>query len=163
MEPGRFWQGFGAGIVATVAMSIVMIAGVLTGISPMPQPIPLALIHSVVGGDLPQAAILVLGAGAHLLYGGIFGGVLAMLAYPVTVAKGVLLGFVLWLVLQVFWLPFLGWGMFGAAITPMIAEATLVLHVIYGAIVGWLIDRHAREEPRGIRVWPAPGRRVLGR
>ena len=82
-------------------------------------------------------------AAAHLLYGGIFGGVLALVTYPVTVWKGVLLGVMLWLLMQVFWLPFLGWGPFGVAVTPIIAGATLLLHVIYGATMGWLIDRHA--------------------
>jgi hypothetical protein len=37
--------------------------------------------------------------------------------------------------------PFLGWGAFGAAITPIIAVATLVLHLVYGATFGWLMDR----------------------
>jgi len=43
--------------------------------------------------------------------------------------------------MQVVVLPFIGWGLFGAAITPKIAAATLLLHLIYGALVGWLVDR----------------------
>lgn len=31
-------------------------------------------------------------------------------------------------------------GLFGTAITPAIAVATLVLHLIYGATLGWLLD-----------------------
>jgi hypothetical protein len=59
----------------------------------------------------------------------------------------VLLGLILWLVMQVAWLPFLGWGMFGVGLTPMIAAGTLVLHVIYGATIGWLIDRRTYRPP----------------
>ncbi|MDQ6865743.1 MAG: hypothetical protein M3044_18180, partial [Thermoproteota archaeon] len=100
-----------------------MIAGRLAGFSPIPRPIPLAPARRVLGNDTPAVAIWLLGAGAHMLYGATFGGVLAVLTYPVTAAKGVLLGLGLWLVAQVLWLPLLGWGMFGAAIDPMIAEA----------------------------------------
>jgi hypothetical protein len=35
----------------------------------------------------------------------------------------------------------LGWGAFGTAETPAIAAGTLVLHLIYGVVVGWTIDR----------------------
>jgi len=34
-----------------------------------------------------------------------------------------------------------GWGVFGTAITPKIAVATLVLHLIYGATLGWGLRR----------------------
>jgi hypothetical protein len=122
-------------------MSALMIAGVLTGLSPMPKPIPLALVGRILGGGLPRPALIALGASAHLLYGGTFGGVLAVLARPVTVGKGIALAIVLWLPMQVLWLPLLGWGAFGSAITPKIAGATLVLHLIYGTAAGWLIDR----------------------
>jgi hypothetical protein len=31
----------------------------------------------------------------------------------------------------------LGWGLFGGAVTPRIALATLVLHLLHGTILGW--------------------------
>lgn len=152
MDTVRFRKGFGWGVAATIAMSVAMIAGMLTGLSPMPTPIPVAIVGKILGGGLPQPALMALGAAAHLLYGGTFGGVLAMVTYPVTVWKGVLLGVILWLLMQVFWLPFLGWGMFGVAVTPMIAGATLVLHGIYGATMGWLTDRHAYRASHAVHV-----------
>lgn len=145
VHAGRFRKGFGWGVIATVVMSAVMIVGMLSGLSPMPEPIPVAILGKILGGGLPKPALMALGAVAHLAYGGTFGGVLAAVTAPVTVWKGVVLGVALWLVMQVIWLPFLGWGMFGMAITPMIAGATLVLHVVYGATTGWLIDRHVHE------------------
>lgn len=45
--------------------------------------------------------------------------------------------------MQLIVLPLLGWGVFGVAITPPTAVATLVLHLIYGPSLGWLIDRHS--------------------
>jgi Family of unknown function (DUF6789) len=143
----RFWPGFRAGVLATIAMSIVMIVGTVSGISPMPKPIPVAIVATILGAALPKPALIALGATTHLLYGGTFGGVLALITTPVTVRKGLLLGIVLWAAMQVLWLPFLGWGMFGSAVTPKIAGATLLLHLIYGGAVGWLTNRRAQRAP----------------
>ena len=90
--------------------------------------------------------------GAHLLYGGIFGAALATVTSPVTVKKGIGLGIGLWVVMEVIVLPFLGWGLFGTAITPAIAVATLILHLIYGTILGWGSIATSRSVPvRGLR------------
>lgn len=139
----RFWTGFGWGVVATIAMFVIMLLGRARGLSPMPKPIPVALVATVFGAGLPKPALILLGAAAHLRYGGTFAGVLALVARPVTVWKGVGLAVVLWLVVQLVWLPVLGWGAFGVRVTPAIAVATLMLHLIYGVTAGWLIDRRA--------------------
>ena len=148
MEAKRLATGFGWGVVATLAMSALMILGVATGLSPMPNPIPAAIVGKVVGGllgtDLPRPAIMVLSAASHLAYGGFWGAILAALVRPVTIWKGIGLGVFLWLVMQVAVLPFLGWGFFGLAISPRIAVATLVLHLVYGFALGWLLDRERK-------------------
>lgn len=79
--------------------------------------------------------------GLHLGYGGVFGAVLAWIARPVTLWKGLALGVGLWALMQVTFLPLLGWGLFGTAITPKIAVATLILHLVYGGVLGWPLDR----------------------
>lgn len=45
----RFARGFVWGVVATIAMSVFMLMGVSAGISPMPKPIPLAIVTQVMG------------------------------------------------------------------------------------------------------------------
>lgn len=141
MDMERFWRGFGWGVVATVAMSVLMILGMLSGRAPMPAPIPAAIVGQLTGGGLPQPAQMAVAALLHLGYGGFWGGVLAAATRPVTLMKGVALGVVLWLLMQVIVLPFLGWGLFGVSQTPMIAVATLILHLVYGATYGWLMTR----------------------
>ncbi|MCZ6907725.1 MAG: hypothetical protein O7G28_10610 [Deltaproteobacteria bacterium] len=128
-------------MLATVGMSIPMIVGTATGTAPMPEPIPKAVVTSVVGKGLPIPLIMVLAAGSHLAYGGIWAALLTQVTDRVTIWKGLALGLFLWLVMQVAFLPFIGWGLFGMGITPKIAVATLVLHMIYGGLVGWLVDR----------------------
>lgn len=141
MKPKRLALGFGWGVVATIAMSVLMVLGVITGISPMPTPIPAAIVSEVFGGGVPQPLILFVAAVSHLAYGGIWGAILAALTRPVTIWKGIGLGVFLWLLMQIAVLPFLGWGLFGVAITPRIAGATLILHLVYGITLGWLVDR----------------------
>lgn len=139
MGSKRLARGFGWGIVATIAMSILMVLGFTMGISPMP--IPVAIGGQVLGAGTPSLLLMVLGVLSHLAYGGFWGAVLAALTRPVTIWKGIGLGLLLWLIMQIAVLPFLGWGLFGMTITSAIAVATLVLHLIYGVTLGWLMDR----------------------
>lgn len=59
----------------------------------------------------------------------------------VTVWLGLGLGAALWLVMNVAWFPYLGWGAFAVGITPAIAVATFVLHLVYGGVLGAMLDR----------------------
>jgi hypothetical protein len=84
----RLVIGFGWGVVATIAMSIVMIIGTKAGIAPMPKPIPATIVVTLLGIRLPKPLIMLLAVTSHLLYGGVFGAILAALTRPVTVWKG---------------------------------------------------------------------------
>lgn len=130
-------RGFLYGLLATLGMTVLMLIGVGTGLSPMPSPVPVALAHWMLG-DLSRLALMVAGMTAHFLYGGIAGAVLfALLPGRVQVWWGLGFGVLLWLGMQLVFLPLLGWGLFGSAVTPKIAVATGVLHLVYGAILGW--------------------------
>lgn len=140
-DPARLARGFGWGVVATIAMSVIMILATATGVSPMPRPVPAAIVSQVLGGGLPQPLMVLLAAVSHLAFGGVAGAVLAALTQPVTLLKGLGWGLLLWVLMGVVFLPFVGWGLFGAAVTPQIAVATLVLHLVYGTTLGLLLDR----------------------
>jgi len=115
-----------------------MLIGMRTGLSPMPKPLPTAVVGRLGAGGLPGPAVMT------LAYGGFWGGALAALVREVSLKAGLGLGFVLWLVMQVVVLPFLGRGLFGVSVAPAIAAATLVLHLVYGGVLGVLIDRDGR-------------------
>lgn len=136
-------KGFGWGVAATIVMSIVMILGRITGMAPMPAPIPAAIVGKIFGTGLPKPLFMLLTVVSHLTYGGFWGGVLWGVTKRVTLWNALALGGVLWLIMQIIVLPFLGWGVFGIAITPKIAVATFVLHMIYGGTLGWLGTRKA--------------------
>lgn len=138
--PARFATAAGWGATATVVMAAVMFAGLATGVSPIPKPIPAALVGHTIGG-LPQPAVIGLALAAHLSYGALAGGLAASVWDRVTLAGGLAVGAGLWVVMGLVWLPYLGWGWFGLARSPAIAVATLGLHLIYGATFGWLMAR----------------------
>ena len=142
VDSSRLARGFGWGIVATIGMSTLMIIGYVSGRAPMPRPIPEAIALTLLGDGAPKPLVRVLGVSAHFLYGGTFGAVLATIARPVTIKKGVGLGIGLWALMGIVVLPFLGWGLFGTAITPAIAVATLILHLVYGTLLGGGLDRN---------------------
>ena len=114
-------------MLATLLMTAVMFIGQGTGLSPMPQPIPVALAARVLGHATPRPLLLTVGLTAHLLYGGAAGAVLWRLARRVTVLMGLGWGVSLWVLMGLLALPFLGWGLFGSALTPKIALVTLRL------------------------------------
>lgn len=143
LQRGALW-----GALATLVMTLIMLTGMGTGIAPMPEPIPKALAELVLGVVLgsvttPVATITGMlahfgyGAGAGVLYGFLF-------EQNTNWQTGLTWGAVLWLIMQLAVLPLLGWGLFGLAITgfpPKIAVGTLVLHLIYGGILGWGVNR----------------------
>lgn len=115
----------------------------------MPKPVPAALVAHTLG-PLPEPGALVLAVIAHLAYGATVGALLAGFVSRITVWVGVGYGVVLWAVMGLVWLPYLGWGLFGTAQTPRVAVATLVLHLVYGSALGLLLDRKSTR-PTGER------------
>lgn len=148
----RFWLGFGWGLVATLAMTALMVLAIAFRISPMAVPIPLAIVATVVGAVKVTPALLILALVAHFVYGAFWAGVFSSAMRPVTVARGLVVGAFLWFLMQVIALPLIGWGFFGVLAGPMVWFATLVLHLVYGATLGLLLDRVPRRHFR-----PGPG------
>lgn len=143
VKRGALW-----GALATLVMTLIMLTGMGTGAAPMPQPIPKALAELFLGFFLSSVATpltMVTGMVAHFAYGAGAGVLYAFLFEEgVNWQTGLLWGSILWLIMQLAVLPILGWGLFGLAITgfpPKIAVGTLVLHLIYGGILGWGVNR----------------------
>jgi hypothetical protein len=144
----RLITAVGTGVVATLAMSAVMLLGVGTGVSPMPDPIPVALVAHTLGPLTPPATVG-LAVLAHLGYGAAAAVLLAVAVPRVSVWIGVGFAVLLWALMGLLWLPYLGWGLFGTALTPEIALATLALHLVYGVTLGLLLDRHTAPQHAG--------------
>lgn len=142
-------KSFVAGVLATVIMTAFLLLGMAMGGSPYPEPVPLAIVSAALGAGAPGALVIVVGVICHLIYGGSWAALFALTAQPISEAKGVGLGLLLWVLEQVVVVPLLGWGVFGASIVDTIAAnsvvilagTSLIFHLIYGLAVGMLLNQ----------------------
>ena len=149
------WVKAGAvGALGSLIIFIVMFVGIhVTGIAPFNMPPSAAFLETVGLPTQPLALIL------HFVYGIAWGIILlALFREKTDVWRGIGLAVIVqWLVLmQLVFSPIIGWGVFGVQAGSMPADAalalnsmpkyivlTLVLHLIYGALNGWLIPKWA--------------------
>jgi len=135
------------GIVGSVVMFIIMMLGIHSGMAPF-NITPSAAFLQRLGVSVGPLALLV-----HLGYGAFWSIVLVQLFQEKTnVARGIGLALCLWFVLMIVYSPIIGWGLFGFGEASRLAPGdpfhlapgpkyliiTLILHLIYGTIIGWL-------------------------
>lgn len=126
-------KGILAGCIATVVLSIVMIAKTFAHMLPAFDTI--RMIHSLTGGPLISGWLghFVIGA---LIWGTLFAIIYRGLPSGVGLIKGLAFGVLAWLAMMLVFLPLVGAGFFGLAIGWPVAVAALVLHLIYGSVLG---------------------------
>lgn len=138
--------GISFGLVATFFMTLIMLTGMASGQSPIPQPIPAAIAKTIMG-PLPKPVLMVSGMIAHFAYGALAG----LLFFTICkngheIWKGLGWGFLLWLIMQVIFLPLIGWGLFAGEVNIKVIPATLILHLVYGGILGYGFRRFHRKD-----------------
>jgi len=126
-------NGFLAGFVATAVLSVLMVAKGMMGV--MPELDVAAMIAAMMG------APIVVGWIAHFLIGTVaWGGGFAILYDMIpggsAVLKGIVFGIVAWLGMMIVIMPMAGAGFFGMNFGVMAPVMTLVLHIIFGAVLG---------------------------
>jgi len=146
------------GALGSLIIFIVMILGTqVMGFAPFNMPPSAAFLQAIGISSKPLAVI------GHFAYGIIWAVILfAIFRHKTDVWRGIGLAVVVqWLVLmQLVFSPITGWGIFGTAAGSMPADAplalnsmpkyvvmTLVLHIVYGALNGWLIPKWAASSP----------------
>lgn len=136
------------GILGALVMFILIAFAIQRGIAPFNIP-PSAAMLTKLGINVGPLALLV-----HFGYGAFWSMVLVYVFQERTnVWNGMGLAGALWLIMMIVYSPIIGWGFFGfggagatlpsddplyLAPGPKYLVATLVLHLIYGAIIGWL-------------------------
>ena len=130
-----------AGFVATVVLSVMMVAKGMMGI--MPELDVIAMLSAMMG------APAVMGWMGHFMIGTLAWGIgFAVLFDRIpgssAIAKGVVFGIAAWLGMMVMVMPMAGAGLFGMAMGIMAPMMTLVLHVIFGAVLGAVFQAQAK-------------------
>ncbi len=126
-------NGFLAGFIATAVLSVLMVIKGMMGV--MPELDVAAMIAMM------MSAPLIVGWIAHfmigtLAWGGGFAVLYEMIPGGSPIKKGIVFGIVAWLGMMVAILPMAGAGFFGMNLGMMAPVMTLVLHIIFGAVLG---------------------------
>jgi hypothetical protein len=150
----RFWRGCEWGIVATLAMTAVLLLVWKLSPGAVPAPLPLGITVGIVARVFDvqpmTPGVLILGTILQFAYGAIWGGLLGTIRVE-TVGRGIALGLGLWLMMLIFYMPMAGIDVFDVATSKGIWIATLIGHLIYGYTLGWLLARdQRRSSPREI-------------
>lgn len=135
----RLVRSIVAGFVATVALSILMLIKAAMGLMPH-----LNVIHMLAGmahARLGLPAVPVIGWVAHFLIGTVLWGIVFAILYPAlpgstAVKKGLVFSVLAWILMMLIPLPMAGAGLFGLELGVMAPVMTLILHLIWGAVLG---------------------------
>jgi len=136
------------GFLGSLIMFLLMMLGIYgTGIAPFNVPPSAAFVIKLGLPAKPLALIVHFGYGA-------FWSILLVYWYRdrTDIKKGLSLALIAWVIMMVIYSPIIGWGFFGLGNAhtlntgnPLYLEAgpkyivsTLMLHLIFGGIIGWL-------------------------
>jgi len=128
-----------SGFIATVVLSVLMLMKMKMGLMPELNAIKMMtmMAHDMMG----TPAEPVVGWVMHFMIGTIAWGVLFALigkSLPGSsnIIKGMLFGVLAWVLMMVMVMPMAGAGLFGLNMGMMAPIMTLILHLIYGAVLG---------------------------
>jgi len=129
--------GLISGFVATVVLSILMIAKAKMGVMPELNAIKML-------ADMMSAS-LIMGWIAHFMIGTVVWGILFALLVK-KIPGGVIVSAIIfstgaWLLMMIGPMPMAGAGLFGSNLGMMAAIATLMLHIIWGLVLGLTYQR----------------------
>ena len=133
-------KGMLAGLVATIVLSALMVSKSMMGL--MPQLAIARMIAGMMGSpDTPLIGWIVHFAIGIVVYGIAIAVLDSKLPGTSHVGHGVMLGVIGWLIMMVVLMPMAGAGLFGMNMGIMAPVMTLVLHLIFGAVLGWMYGR----------------------
>ena len=133
---GNLGKAMLAAFVATVVLSILMVMKAMMGV--MPGLDIAAMLAKMMGApDTP-----LLGWIGHFMIGTVgYGVVFALLAGKLPdslVVQGVIVGILGWLAMMIMVMPIAGAGLFSLNFGIVAPVMTLMLHMIFGAVLGWV-------------------------
>jgi len=142
-------KGMLAGLVATIVLSLLMVLKAMMGLMPQLD-LPKMLAGMMGSPDMPIIGWIVHFAIGIVVYGFAIAALGSKLPGTSRVGHGVMLGVIGWLIMMVVLMPMAGAGLFAMNMGVMAPMMTLVLHLIFGAVLGWVYGRSAA--PRDLSI-----------
>ncbi len=131
-------KGIVAGFAATVVLSMIMVAKGMMGL--MPNLDVIAMLGSMMN-TTPTIGWVIHFMIGMIAWGIGFAIVLNVLPGKSNLSKGINFGIAAWVLMMVVVMPMAGAGLFGLNMGMMAPAMTLMLHVIYGAVLGLVFGR----------------------
>ncbi len=131
-------KGIVAGLAATVMLSMIMFAKGMMGL--MPELNVIAMLSSMMN------VTPVVGWAIHFMIGMLawglgFVAVFSILPGATDITRGISFGVAAWFLMMLAVMPMAGAGLFGLNMGMMAPAMTLMLHAIYGAVLGLIFGR----------------------
>ena len=145
----RYTAGIVSGFVATVVLSIMMVIKAAAGL--MPHLNVIAMLAGMAHQKFGMPASPLVGWVLHLFIGTVVWGLAFAALYKVIPGtkpwlKGVLFAIGAWLLMMIGPMPMAGAGLFGLKLGMPAPIMTLVLHILYGVVLG-LVYQKLRSRP----------------
>lgn len=131
-------RGVIAGLIATVVLSVLMVLKGTMGM--MPELNVIAMLAGSMGGDMMMGWIAHFVIGA-IIYGLAFANIGSSLPGGGDTVRGITLAVIGWLIMMIVIMPMMDKGFFAMNMGMMAAVATLVLHIIFGAVLGFSYNK----------------------
>jgi hypothetical protein len=129
--------GLISGFIATVVLSILMIVKAKMGVMPELNAIKML-------ADMMNASLM-MGWIAHFMIGTVVWGILfSLLVKRIpggTIVSALVFSIATWLMMMIGLMPMSGAGLFGIHLGMMAPMATLMLHIIWGGVLGFTYQR----------------------
>jgi len=138
-------KGMLAGLVATIVLSLLMVLKAMMGLLPQLD-LPKMLAGMMGSPDTPIIGWIMHFAIGIVGYGVAIAALDSKLPGTSRVGHGMMLGVIGWLIMMVVLMPMAGAGLFGMNMGVMAPMMTLVLHLIFGAVLGWVYGRSAASQ-----------------
>lgn len=145
-----YLRGMIGGFAATVVLSLLMIMKAKMGL--MPDLNVIAMLSGMAHAHMGVAASPMVGWLMHFMIGTVIWGLLFALTYNVlpggsAIGKGVVFAIGAWLLMMLIPMPMAGAGLFGMKMGMMAPVMTLILHLIWGVVLGWVFGALAKKTP----------------
>ena len=140
-------RGLLAGFVATIVLSILMLMKNAMGL--MPNLDIIAMLSTMMNSSAAMAWVAHFMIGT-VVWGGLFALVGRALPGGTYLLKGIVLGIGAWLLMMIMIMPMAGAGVFGLRLGMAAPVMTLVLHIIFGAVLGATYGALEGSQPRKV-------------
>lgn len=143
-------KGIISGFIATVVLSMLMVLKGMMGM--MPHLNAIKMLTAMAHGYMGTPAVPVVGWLLHFMIGSLAWGILFALLFThlpgkSATAKGLVFATGAWLLMMVLVMPLAGAGLFGRHLGLGAPIATLVLHWIFGAVLGVVYGKLLETHP----------------